>query len=159
MHVKGPRCLPNSLKTLGHCFPVTTHCIPNFLCAVKSLPCVEVSLLYAQSVFSLISPSALESDPSPRIRTVRRVKNPLLSSEPFGGLRFQRLIGPSSRHCLWNHYVQIDTSSLDHNRRTAHMQHARASESQGFFSRQNRKGVSSPKKRTLSVFWCPETAE
>src|SRR5690242_10782303 len=29
----------------------------------------------------------------------------LLSSEPFGCLRFQSLLGPGSRHCLWNHYV------------------------------------------------------
>src|SRR5262249_15686846 len=30
----------------------------------------------------------------------------LLSSEPFGGLRFQSLLGPGSRHCFWNHFTQ-----------------------------------------------------
>jgi hypothetical protein len=34
------------------------------------------------------------------------------SSEPFGWLRLQSLLGHGSRHCLWNHLTQNRSAGL-----------------------------------------------
>jgi Putative neutral zinc metallopeptidase len=55
----------------------------------------------------------------------------LLSSEPLVGLRLQSLLGPGSRHCLWNHFTQnpgfavLDSRALDDSRNSGFCLHPR----------------------------------